>query len=159
MELQTDIILRAWNLKRDGKYILIIIALWLAVWLIFSLPPRRSLSGQGGKKKTADSALCLNLKVWYDSYNETYFLNQLPKNTIVEYGDIGNDLGITFKDHGKFHIIISRYFNRAPNTAHETLLHEIAHVATWGQEFDSHGPKFRACLRRLYAEGAFEGLL
>ena len=148
--------------RKDGKIILIILVVWFlfAVGFGFLAPPKfSSESGHGGKKKTADSTLCLNLKAWYDGYNEQYFLNQLPANAIVEYGDIGNDLGITFKDGGKFHIIISKYFNRAPNTAHETLLHEICHVHTWGKEFDAHGPKFQACIDNLYQAGAFNGLL
>jgi SprT-like family protein len=38
------------------------------------------------------------------------------------------------------------------------LCHEVTHVALWDRN-DGHGPRFQTLLRRLSAEGAFEGLV
>lgn len=150
-------------MKRDGKYILIIIALWLAVSLFFALPPRRSLSGQGGKKKTV-GVECLGLKAWFDGYNTEYFYGALPKDTTVEYGDPGVDssggerMGATGKTNGHFYIILNKKYTLAPKVAHLTVLHESCHIIAW-TEFDEHGIRWRDCMHRLDLAGAFEGLL
>ena len=110
---------------------------------------------------TYTPAQCSALKVWYDGYNEQYFDGMLPRNTEVTYGDLPGDLAVTFKQGGRFHIVIDKETNKAPSTAHLSLLHEACHLATWNvdKSIDGHGPEFRACIDRLYKAGALEGLL
>ena len=158
-------------MKRDGKYILIILAVWFlfAASLNFLRRQTRPVSGQtvsqgGGKKKTAGSPECLALKVWYDGYNTEYFFGALPKDTNVDYGDPGVDseggerMGVTRKSNGHFEIILNKKYTLAPKVAHELILHESCHIIAW-TEFDEHGPRWRDCMDRLYQAGAFEGLL
>ena len=109
----------------------------------------------------------LKLKVWYDGYNETYFLGQLPKDTIIEYGDpnFGNEasdnMAITIKEGSKFRIILDRKANYTPVVARETILHESCHIEAWDarDSVDGHGMAWHRCMDRLYSQGAFDGLL
>jgi len=108
---------------------------------------------------------CDGLMAWYDSYNERYFRNFLPKDTVVVYGDTEklapNSMGATFKDGLRFHILLNPFYTTAPVVAHETLLHEMCHIETWNvhDSLDGHGKAWRSCMNRLYKEGAMEGLL
>lgn len=147
-------------MKRDGKYILIVLAVWVLVMVLFALPAHKNPeTGQSGKKKTA-AVQCENLKGWYDSYNEDYFLGQLPKDTLVQYGDLGPLVsGITLQSSGQFHIIVSLKLNPTPQEAHFTLLHECVHVKLWNKHLlDDHGIEFQTEMVRLAEIGAFKEL-
>jgi len=101
------------------------------------------------------------LNMWYADANEQFFLDQLPKDTLVEWGDLTaiRDMGLTSKRaDGTFSILLDRGTNTNFRVARLTEFHEICHVKTWAQEFDDHGIKFRACMLQLAEEGAFEGL-
>ena len=104
---------------------------------------------------------CEGLKAWYDGYNEQYFSNLLPSDTVVSYGNAGGNIAITFKDSARFHIVLEQRYNLAPNQAHESLLHEECHIETWSahDSLDGHGVAWRGCMDRLYKAGAFDGLL
>ncbi len=99
----------------------------------------------------------INLQVWFQSYDEDYFLGALPKNTIVSYGDLGGNMGITQRLEGVYHITIDIEFNKAARVSQMTVLHEMCHEAQWGNDgLDVHGPKFQTCMHRLAAAGAFD---
>lgn len=103
------------------------------------------------------------LRKWYAEINEQYFLNALPKDTVIAYGDPGGTaMAITFKDQaGKFHIVLGKEFFAAGVVAKETLVHEACHVASWNvhDSLDGHGLEWHRCMERLYREGAFEDIL
>lgn len=104
------------------------------------------------------------LKQFYDGYNEQYFMNQLPADTTVVYGDPGQDrMGVTLPAGDQaFQIIISKKFNPSTKEALATLLHEMCHVKMnvyhIPTDLDGHGPNFTAEMRRLAAAGAFDEL-
>lgn len=47
----------------------------------------------------------------------------------------------------------------SPVLAKIILLHELVHAATWFREKPDHGPKFKRRIRKLFKDGAYEGLL
>lgn len=101
----------------------------------------------------------IDLKIWYESYNEDYFLSALPKDTVLNYGNIWPNMGLTTHENGAYRISIDADSNKAVRVAQMTLLHEMCHVAQWGHEdMNPHGPKFQACMHRLADEGAFDQL-
>jgi hypothetical protein len=112
------------------------------------------------KHKTADEPLSnKQLQSWYDGLNEEYFMNRLPRASVT-WGDLTalNDMGATMHPEDGFVIIIDRKTNPTTKTAEATVAHELCHVATWGVEFDAHGPKFQSCMVNLANKGAFEGV-
>lgn len=104
------------------------------------------------------SAESPRLESWYKSDNVAYFGGKLPTDTIVRYGSLGDNLGLTTKIDGVFVITIDPKWAPAPVTQQETLLHEECHVETW-DELVSHGPRWQACMHLLYMNHAFDGLL
>lgn len=113
-----------------------------------------------------NSAVISNEKLnsWYRGYNEEYFANQLPKNTVVKLGDLTpqDDIGMSqILPNGNWIIIIDRAKNPSPVQARMTLLHESCHVRTYIRgmaEFEVHGDKFQACMLQLAHQGAFKEL-
>ncbi len=104
-----------------------------------------------------------NLKAWYDADNEEYFNNKLPHDTVVEYGtplarDGHEVIAMTTQVAGVFHIVFSRKYALANRVSHLFLIHESCHLESWA-EFDEHGPKWKACMHRVEAAGAYEDLL
>lgn len=97
-----------------------------------------------------------NLQRWYDGYNEVYFNNSLPKDTIVAYGETGH-MGLTTKNSGRYTITISYIWNPDNKEALITLQHEMCHVATY-DEFETHGPRWLKCMHNLADRGAMDAL-
>lgn len=99
------------------------------------------------------------LKAKYLEYNEEYFLGMLPTDAIVGYGTCAEDaMACTTHPEDIFQITLVKEYNLAPAQAYENLLHESCHLVTWS-ELDEHGPRFKDCMRRIYALGAFDGIL
>jgi hypothetical protein len=102
------------------------------------------------------------LQGWYREVNRAYFKNELPERTTVVWADlvgIYQDMGqATPHPDGTWLITIDRATNVTEGEAKLTEAHEICHVATHGQEFDAHGPKFETCMVQLANQGAFKGL-
>lgn len=97
----------------------------------------------------------------YRQNNEQWFGNKLPKDTIIKWANLHSEgrFGKSWKDSsGVFHIVLDMEFNEADVQMRITLLHEMCHVAT-GKEVSEHGPLWRAKMRALLLEGAFDGLL
>lgn len=96
---------------------------------------------------------------WYAAANEAYFNNALPKDTVIRYGVLPNNvMGTTTRLPNGFQIDLSAKYNVAPATLQLTLFHEMCHVETWTTDF-GHGLKWQACMHRLDMEGAFKELL
>lgn len=118
---------------------------------------------KGAVPRTALKDDDLNLQSYYAGYNETLFMDQLPKNTVVRWGDLtgmpGNgDMGDTFELGGASLIVVDRTTNPTSRGALMTLIHEMCHVKTNGKEFDVHGPKFQGCMLDVAEQGGFRGL-
>jgi len=103
----------------------------------------------------------------YRQFNEDYFLGQLPKDTVVTYGNLTqlNDMGYTWKENsGKFHITVDQETNPVERQAEMTLLHEQCHIEVEihnlnpKQDFDAHGIEFQNCMVNLATHGAFHDL-
>jgi len=87
----------------------------------------------------------------------------LPKDVILRYGpavDVQgrSNMAITRMHDGRFITEFNPKYNQADTHLKMNMLHEQCHIATWGQEFDDHGPKFQACMLRLANQGAFNSL-
>lgn len=95
----------------------------------------------------------------YARYNASYFDNRLPKDTIIKYSSIGTvgEIGETECETGRPCIIrLDPHYNKLEDSESITLLHEMCHMDTRGVEFDQHGLKWQACMKRLASIGAFD---
>lgn len=125
------------------KVVITLILVALYVWAV-NQPEKHVTDGR-----------CEALKVWYDGYNDAYFGNTLPKDTVIDYTGTGEYAALTRRmEDGTFHIVFNPKFTASPIFAHLILLHESCHVKTW-DEFDEHGPRWVACMNTLEANGAF----
>jgi hypothetical protein len=100
-------------------------------------------------------------QVWYAEFNEEFFWNSLPKNTKVELvTDLGENLGTTRCLDFHYQCIIQIEERGNPEEVEQkiTELHEMCHVATWHQQDDPHGSKWKACMHRIADRGAFDNL-
>lgn len=106
--------------------------------------------------KRAVSPQCENPKAWYDGYNEVYFNDALPKDTVVDYANhTPGVLAATTFENGHYRISFNRDFASSALVVHLFLIHEMAHVATF-DEFDEHGTRWIKEMRRLEAAGAID---
>ena len=120
--------------------------------------------------KPAVDAHCL--QAIYADYNETYFGNDLPKDTKILYApdpDDPTNIGATqcsldIKTEKPTHctIYIAPYANVAQPAAIETLIHESCHIATWEAAMHdgegSHGKEWKACMMGVALSGGFDGV-
>jgi len=105
------------------------------------------------------SATPTDPKIWFDEYNQAYFLGALPYDTTVRYGNLNGHMGETRHEDGRFEIVIDIETNKAENGARLTLLHEECHVETWNLGgLDIHGRAWETCMHRLADAGAFDHL-
>lgn len=106
--------------------------------------------------KRAVSPQCENPKAWFNSYNERYFNDSLPKDTVVDYANHTDGvLAVTTFESGHFHIAFNPAYAASAPVVHVFLIHECAHIATW-DEFAEHGPLWVAEMRRLEKAGAID---
>src|SRR6266481_6001469 len=153
----------------------IVISAWIVVVLLLiiaavSLPvpvqkvnksccSANECAAQHHHEKAAEILTNEHLYAWYAGFNESYFFNRLPKNVDIHWASLPKAMGETVKhDDGSWTITIDRETNLTRGEVVLTIAHETCHIATWGSEFDSHGPKFQNCMVNLAAHGAFEGL-
>jgi SprT-like family len=107
------------------------------------------------------------VNTWYASTNETYFNNELPKDTKIVIADIPEDKdGFTIADttplgNGQYLIRIDPRFNNAGNTDGPAIDHEMCHIYLDQESGDgdrNHGPRFQACMHRRAQAGTFKEL-
>lgn len=109
-----------------------------------------------GPVKRVVAPQCENPKAWYDGFNETYFENRLPANTVVDYSNHDSSvLAVTTQDGDHFRIAFNRDYAASAPVVHVFLLHEMCHVDTFDEEAE-HGPRWIACMRGLEAKGAID---
>lgn len=100
------------------------------------------------------------LQTYYGQVNETYFWDSLPKDTSVKLEKNLPVMGDTWCEapHANCSIRVDETSNPILREQEITLLHEMCHVATWGQEPDPHGLKWMECMHRLADAGAMDNL-
>lgn len=109
-----------------------------------------------GPVKRVVSPQCENPKAWYDGYNETYFNDALPKDTVVDYANHSpNILAATTFENGHYRISFNPDYASSALVVHLFLIHEMAHVATF-DEYAEHGPRWIKEMRRLEDAGAID---
>jgi hypothetical protein len=103
------------------------------------------------------------LKRWYAYYRKKYFDNRLPETAEVDiyYAEMPELYGYADSDddppeHDHFIIEIERWCIEHPIVAKMTLLHEMAHLATF--PYEGHGEPFQKEMLRLAKLGAFRRL-
>jgi hypothetical protein len=104
---------------------------------------------------------------WYAGTNETYFNNELPKDTKIIIEDIPEDKdGFTIADttplgNGQYLIRIDPRFNNAGNTDRLAIEHEMCHIYLDQKSGDgdrNHGSRFQTCMQRWAQAGTFKEL-
>jgi hypothetical protein len=98
-----------------------------------------------------------DLRAVYVEFNDEYFHNTLPKDTVIDYAGHDDRYVATTRqiEDGRFHIALNKNYAGSMEAARLTILHEDCHIKTWNQEFDEHGKRWRACMLALDAAGAF----
>jgi len=101
----------------------------------------------------------------FNTYNRQYWDGKLPKTTVIwtalkdRYGDTN------IENNGSFVIRLDVLKNKEQNVAKTTLLHEMCHVKTWGEQCHVEGAKNGDCTRwlrelhRIMLEGAFDDIV
>lgn len=145
-----------------GVLLFILAILWLICLKVF--PP----STQPRKVTRVADAGDQYLQAWYAQFNDQLFYNQLPTNTVVRWTDLSefDYLGETYYSsptHDQFVIEVDPIYNNAPDTAKETLIHEMCHIEVDYVEGDdinsfNHGFKWEGCMERIAAHGGFKGI-
>lgn len=103
----------------------------------------------------------------YQEFNRAWFDNKLPSDTTIVYvsiptwDKIGNtDRRVNANGSVHFTLFVNAYYDRDVRESEFTELHEMCHIreSLDGDEFDSHGPKWQACMLQLAMNGALENL-
>ncbi len=105
-------------------------------------------------RRATSGPQCENPKAWYNAYNETYFDNTLPTDTIVDYAEHTDGILASTKfESGRFHIAFNLKYSRSALVVHTFLFHEACHIESWEEE-EMHGPLWKSCMRRIISRGA-----
>jgi hypothetical protein len=127
---------------------------WLVAILTLEVSVGREIAA--GPPKPTDIQTILTQD--YSQYNERWFKNRLPTDTVIQYYSMPDfDIGQTNEDDGHYHIFVNSYYNRDKHSAEFTLFHEMCHVEVnlAGEELETHGSKWQGCMLRLANAGAF----
>jgi len=120
------------------------------------------------KEITASASDSDNLYIWYAGYNDEYFGDNLPRDTVITQEKIDSDsLANTVfnKSDKRFHIRFNSMYPIGSRLSHLILLHEQCHIETYDEPMNDndaepdHGPRWRACMLRLETMGAWRRLL
>jgi hypothetical protein len=102
----------------------------------------------------------------YPVYNEVYFDNKLPKDTVIDLSE-AHDMATTVCDPSGTgcSIRFNLKYVAAPRTAQTTMLHEMCHIKTRSAEFaavgsyNQHSKIWRSCMLTLDMQGAIRDIL
>lgn len=141
-------------MKLRWKILLIIALAWLLTWIY------QTAANLGNRESQTSFSRCEGLDAWYRDYNDNYFQNRLPKNTVVDYSEHRDDIMAATSqfDDGRFHIAFNEKYAKSARFAHLLMLHEQCHIDTWDEK-EEHGKRWRACMLVVEFEGAFRGIL
>lgn len=95
---------------------------------------------------------------FYQEYNQEFFGNKLPQNTIVDFSESDGAMARTTLYHsGRYHIGLNLKYSSANRTARLMILHEMCHIKNFVELYkngEDHGPHWRACMLALEMQGA-----
>ena len=154
-------------MRLRNKILLVIFLATLVVWLfgckhehLVSVPAPTLEHGR------VDMAY---MKKLYAIYNEGYFQNRLPKDTIIDMSESNpNYMASTICNDDVCEIHFNQEYVVAARTAQLVMLHEACHVKTWNKDVATfgnateqvdHGRHWRACMLELDVEGANREIL
>lgn len=120
-----------------------------------------ALNTEGNIKTTRDRQA--DLQEEYRHINDGYFDGNLPRDTVIRFTDDipipEKVMGLTDVEGDHFAIYISPKYNVSTDTAFETEMHEMCHIATFQDDvFDDHGPKWQQCMLNLAERGVFSSI-
>lgn len=114
---------------------------------------------------TPQKPIVCPLEKWFQTYNDTYFDGKLVVSSVAFAEMPLSTMGMTTCEVVGTKICwirISKHYQDTPPVYLETILHEACHVqimqSIQGDELESHGPRFQACMLRLAEAGALKGL-
>src|SRR5580692_10168123 len=93
-----------------------------------------------GKQKPRHPHFTVSVAALYQTYNELYFDNKLPKKIEILEEDVPDSqeqlMGATFHTVGThyYKMYISPTFNESQNEEEWTLMHEMCHTRVWEQK-------------------------
>ena len=97
-----------------------------------------------------------NLNDFYQTANNAYFGDRLPKDTILDWTETRSlYMATTTKVGSGFHVAFNPAYIASTRYIHLTEYHEMCHIESWIERPDEHGPKWRTCMLRLETAGAF----
>ncbi len=126
-----------------------------------------------GQQKPRSPHFTVSAAALYQTYNELYFDNKLPKKIEILEEDVPDSkeqlMGATFHTVGThyYKMYISPTFNESQNEEEWTLMHEQCHILVWEQKEEEgtaqiyaavgnrHGKIFQDCMLDLAKKGAF----
>jgi hypothetical protein len=132
--------------------ILITILLAILVW---------ALSTYGATKPPMYTAQ--DMAAFYASMNEEFFMDQLPKNVVLQFSreikdpDGSDDIANTFCLEGHCTISVNPDYNISFNQGKMSITHEMCHVklnmSGHIEDSNQHGPLFQECMIGIAARG------
>jgi hypothetical protein len=98
------------------------------------------------------------LQAAYSTYNITEFNGDLPGDTLIDFNEHDKDNMATtaLLTDGKFHLSFNRKYVTGVRIMNMTMLHEMCHVKTYGNE---HGLIWQSCMLDLDRAGVFREIL
>jgi hypothetical protein len=154
------------NLKTWHKILITVVAAVVTFWLLGCSQPTKEhyvAPASTPSNGITDEAY---LKNSYVIYNQEYFHNRLPSNTIIELVDDDTSARMASTSQlgdGTFIIQFEKKYILAPRIAAYVELHEMCHIKAWDkdvrgagmtQDEADHGLVWRSCMLQLDAEGA-----
>lgn len=152
------------NLTIREKWLLAILVLFIWAWF---------LAGCGSKNEEHASIVIISqpevtipyLKNLYAQDNERYFQNRLPSDPSIGMTE-KLFMASTMCEDGSCTLEFNPKYVAAFRVADFTMLHEMCHIKTWGQEINPatgkefiHGKIWRTCMLQLDAAGAFREII
>jgi len=100
------------------------------------------------------------IKDWYNDFNTGYFQGKLPQDVIISHITTKKYLAATYKIGDKFVISFSDSYVLGEILTELILQHEMCHIESWDETVKGieHGPKWKVCMYKLKAQGAFDNL-
>jgi hypothetical protein len=144
-------------MKTRYKILITIVLAILAVWLQGLMDKVPEHETEAIANLTNDGPTVPDLLGFYETYNEEFFQNKLPRNTVVDWSETDSHLMARVREtNGVFHIGLNLKFSSANRIARLMILHEMCHIKYFD---DSHGPLWRGCMLTLEMEGANRAIL
>src|SRR6266571_49508 len=98
------------------------------------------------------------LRRMFRRLNRLWFNDRVPEPDVIRFAKLDDDDGNLSSSDGQVTLQINRDFARHPGAAEIVMLHEMVHALMPECKVE-HGCRYGAEIVRLWAIGAYEGLL